>query len=512
MRITVISHFSDPRRSPLLTPEDFPAGVSGRMEAYDGGPLLPPPGEAVLLLTDDPALAAQGLEDKTGRLSVVFAGSQVPDRARLEDWWSPLEDREVLSWRLRKLLNHLKARYDAKLYRDALTVTMETVPDLIWFKNKSGVRLMVNQVFARRTGKPIQEIIGRDDFYIWDIDDDGTAPSCYESDMSAISAGKTWVGDEPITTPEGKKLFTVYKTPIVEPFGEVVGTVGVAHDVSGFQNLDHELSMLVEHMPFAVTIFTPDWKVVRMNHPFLFTAGITDLQSFDYRKWVSSLIPVGPQREVALHHARINEYVTEASGDNCRNLTIAEVEIRDDFDNLAGYFVTVEDNTLQKGFERRILHAAHTDELTELRNRRFFYSKLAEKAGVPFFLLYMDMDHFKEINDIHGHLLGDDVLVKTADLIREIFPGMLAARLGGDEFAVAVEGCSEAEVLALCRRMEEAVEEAFREYGCGTTISIGLAYCDGTVDIDRLIRESDERMYEEKEQHHAGEQGEAPRK
>jgi diguanylate cyclase (GGDEF)-like protein len=121
-------------------------------------------------------------------------------------------------------------------------------------------------------------------------------------------------------------------------------------------------------------------------------------------------------------------------------------------------------------------------------------------------MLLIDIDHFKLINDTHGHQTGDEVIQRVAALVKQFeSPRCFTGRYGGEEFAVAVKG-SDAEILGLAEMIRRGVE---RLYGAvpGTdgkvqwkcTISIGMASAakEG-YDSERLIKASDEALYEAK--------------
>lgn len=122
-------------------------------------------------------------------------------------------------------------------------------------------------------------------------------------------------------------------------------------------------------------------------------------------------------------------------------------------------------------------------------------------------LFYMDLDHFKLINDTYGHQYGDYVLSVTAKQIQKVFPDGLVARMGGDEFIAVL--CGEYNISEMNRRAHQLAkiernafyknivsDEKFRR---DITISIGIAQTDGTnKNIDALILESDAQMYHQK--------------
>ncbi|KAK0340588.1 hypothetical protein LTR94_029902, partial [Friedmanniomyces endolithicus] len=133
--------------------------------------------------------------------------------------------------------------------------------------------------------------------------------------------------------------------------------------------------------------------------------------------------------------------------------------------------------------ERRIAHLARNDSLTNLPNRASFLEWLTKQTAMDsgndkVALLAMDLDRFKEVNDIHGHAAGDQLLVRIADRMRaSLRTGEFVARLGGDEFMAVMPVTSREEALGLADRLREAVtapvDLGHAEVACG--ISIGIA-------------------------------------
>src|SRR5436190_930554 len=149
-------------------------------------------------------------------------------------------------------------------------------------------------------------------------------------------------------------------------------------------------------------------------------------------------------------------------------------------------------------------HALH-DDLTGLPNRRSLYERLAHEmsaaqAGDEFSLLLVDLDRFKEVNDVLGHQSGDDLLRQVATrFAREVRNEDLLARLGGDEFAVLVGGKRGTEAgLELARRLSGALCREFILSGVPVHVeaSIGIArYPVDGADATALLRCADSAMY-----------------
>ncbi len=151
----------------------------------------------------------------------------------------------------------------------------------------------------------------------------------------------------------------------------------------------------------------------------------------------------------------------------------------------------------------RLRDLAERDGLTGVANRRLFDQHLAKAIrhshadGSELCLLLCDVDHFKEFNDSHGHLAGDEMLVCIAQvLIGNVRGDTLVARYGGEEFALVAQRCSLDAALQMAERLRAAVES-----GCGgNTISIGVAQFgpDTTQSGQSLIERTDAALYQAK--------------
>ena len=155
---------------------------------------------------------------------------------------------------------------------------------------------------------------------------------------------------------------------------------------------------------------------------------------------------------------------------------------------------------------------SHTDALTQVANRRAFDTALASAwqsaraEGKPLALLLIDIDHFKQFNDHHGHPAGDRCLQQVAaGLAAAVREGDLVARLGGEEFGVLLPRCSLAQAQAAAERLRQAVEQLALPHGGlaaqhGVTVSLGLALAVPQADTDpaHLIDRADAALYQAK--------------
>ena len=151
---------------------------------------------------------------------------------------------------------------------------------------------------------------------------------------------------------------------------------------------------------------------------------------------------------------------------------------------------------------------ARTDMLTGLRNRRSFDEELNRcfaqrmRQGVVFSLIMLDIDHFKEFNDQHGHLAGDLVLRSVAQVLTETLREMdVVCRYGGEEFAVICSGSRLSEAGVASERIRTAVAAKtvmLKEKTVAVTVSLGAAEVGDGESSDQLIQRADEALYSAK--------------
>ena len=152
--------------------------------------------------------------------------------------------------------------------------------------------------------------------------------------------------------------------------------------------------------------------------------------------------------------------------------------------------------------------AALTDPMTGLQNRRYFDDALAEymqefgRIGRPLGIMIIDIDHFKSINDTHGHDVGDEVIKTLARTVQEYTRHHdIAARIGGEEFAVVAPNLDVPDLKKLANRLRLAVADLSINVGnvrLRITISIGIAIWDGSETGARLYKRADAQLYEAK--------------
>lgn len=201
-----------------------------------------------------------------------------------------------------------------------------------------------------------------------------------------------------------------------------------------------------------------------------------------------------PTRKTELFRAGVNDYVPKP---------LVEAEFLARVHNLLTarkLFERVEEQ------ERRMRELATTDQLTGLGNRHLFfelatrYLARAEREGRVLCMLVADVDHFKQVNDQHGHAFGDKVLRAVGDVLRASSrKGDLVARFGGEEFVLLMPNCGAEDALAKAEKIRRDCEQLDAS-GVRLTISIGVACFDpgDPESLDSLFGRADKALYDAK--------------
>ncbi|UYG04658.1 sensor domain-containing diguanylate cyclase [Halomonas sp. LR3S48] len=171
---------------------------------------------------------------------------------------------------------------------------------------------------------------------------------------------------------------------------------------------------------------------------------------------------------------------------------------------------TVRDITEQKRLELRLRQLSRTDELTALFNRRYFMQRLVQELaryrryGRSTSVVLFDFDHFKRINDTHGHPAGDQALVSVGKLLRsKLRTNDIPARLGGEEFALLLPETSLEEAVGVAEKVRQLVEkqefESEQGHRFGASITCGVSAFQGTEEtVEAILHRADQNLYEGK--------------
>jgi len=260
---------------------------------------------------------------------------------------------------------------------------------------------------------------------------------------------------------------------------------------------------LVRDMPSPLLVLDLAGRAVFANPDALRLLGVadvdelvaTDLVPPDWaarlRSFLSSVAEGEPERSVYLRPCP----VTWSGVDRWVDMTCRALGAVAGFRGVVLAFRDVtEFEELRVAIERK----ASTDELTGLANRQLLFERLHgfAAAGRTGAVMLLDMDRFKQVNDVHGHQVGDMVLRAVADRLVQIAPDTaVVSRIGGDEFVLVLPGVEVSETVELVQKMRDAVAEPIDVDGVAITTSVTVGVAVLGADVQASLRAADADMY-----------------
>jgi diguanylate cyclase (GGDEF)-like protein/PAS domain S-box-containing protein len=419
----------------------------------------------------------------------------------------------------RKTLDEAQSKLNFE--REILKTLVSTIPDLIWLKDTEGVYLSCNPTFERMYGAKEHEIIGRTDY---DFVDKDLADFFRMNDKIAMEANKSCVNDEWLTFANDgyHGLFETIKTPMQDANGKLIGVIGVARDITARNQAEEDtrIAATVFESQEGMMVTDANRLIVKVNATFTSMTGY----SFDEVKGKNPHLLSSGQHDDAfftLMWKQINETgVWKGEVWNRRKcgeiypqqLTITTV--RNPQNIIVNYVGTMMDISDRKASESKIQSLAFFDPLTKLPNRRLMLERInhaltaSSRTGQHGALLFLDLDHFKTLNDTLGHNLGDLLLQQAAERLTNCLRETdTAARIGGDEFVVLLEDLSDQELEAATQaevaghKILAALKMPYdldtQSYNSSTSIGITL-FCKTHLEADDLLKKADIAMYQAK--------------
>ena len=437
--------------------------------------------------------------------------------------WSAI-DRKVFKEIGRRLSMGLTTwlNYEHLEEREAqLQSLVRAIPDLVWQKDKDGKFLNCNRELEALFGVPIQEIIGKSSF---DFYPQEQAEIFSEEDRLVITEGQSIHSEHWMTFVKTnyQGLFELTKRPILDTHGNVIGLVGIGHDVTERKQAEQELRIAATtfNSQEAIAITDARTNILRVNQAFCDISGYSSEEvvgktprmlasgrhdnTFYEQMW----------RQLRQHGHWKGEIWNRRKNGEIYPEWLTINTVKDAYGNVSNYVGTFLDLTSNKQAEQEIQRLAFYDLLTGLPNRRLFMNRLKQaqtnrsRSEHINAVILIDLDNFKVINDSGGHAIGDSLLVQVAERLQSfIFEGDTAARLGGDEFIVLLEELSINPQHAASQTKniaEQILQLLAQPYTIGghiyhSTPSIGVTMMvSPEEEIDDLIRQADIAMYQAK--------------
>ena len=404
----------------------------------------------------------------------------------------------------------------ARAYGESRAIT-QAIHDSLYMFDLEGRLIWWNKHLEEVTGLAPEVLKGRDFLTFFAQDDLAKAEA---SMQAAITTGFAET-EARIKTVSGPAPYHYHSVLVRDEQGKVIGFAGVGRDISEQVRNRERLRLsaaVLESTREGVMVTDAAGILISVNRAFTDITGFSEAEALGqhprmlhsgrqkrdfYQAMWASIAETGHWKgEIWNRHRSGNIYPEW--------LTISAVRNADgDVTNYVGVF---SDISHLKQSEAKLEHLAHYDPLTDLPNRLLLTSRLnhaiekAERGNARMAVLFLDLDHFKHVNDSLGHPAGDDLLQAiSARLKTRIRDGDTLARLGGDEFVVVLETLRRPDEAAMvAHAIIELLEEPFvlpgnHEIYIGASLGISL-YPDNGSDATQLIRNADTAMYLAKSQ------------
>ena len=401
-----------------------------------------------------------------------------------------------------------------RAYGESRAIT-QAVRDILYMVDLHGRLLWWNQHAEEVTGLPAEALRERHylGFFV-----DADVPRVHAAMETVLATGYAEV-EARMNTASGVRPYQYHGVRVHNEAGEVVGIAGVGRDISEQVRSQEKLRLsatVLESTREGVMVTDADGKLIAVNHAFTEITGFSETEALGqhprmlhsgrqqrdfYRAMWASIAETGHWQGEIWDRRKDGEVYPAW-------LTISAV--RDGEGKAVQYVGVFSDITSIKQSEARLEHLAHYDPLTGLPNRLLLTSRLhhaidqARRHHHRVAVLFLDLDHFKRVNDSLGHPVGDDLLQAIARRLQtRIREEDTLARLGGDEFVVVLEALKRPdEAATVAQSIVELIERPFElpgghEIYLGVSIGISL-HPDNGRDAIELIRNADTAMYQAK--------------
>ncbi len=356
------------------------------------------------------------------------------------------------------------------------------------------------------------------------VADIATDPLWQDYKELALSHGLAACWSVPILSTQGEVLgtfalyYSVPRSPLVVELAALergAHLASLAIERAQTESWLSKLSQAVEQSPNTIVITDLKANIEYANAAFTKATGysLAEAKGKNPRILHSGKTPQATYDEMWLHLAAGETWKGEFTNrrkdgtEYIESVMISPVRQADG--QVTNYLAIKEDITEQKRAEARIQQLAHFDFLTGLpnqillKNRVKLAIQIAQRSGTQLAVMFLDLDHFKNINDTLGHRIGDELLIQLAARLKSLVREEdTLSRLGGDEFILVLPGTGADGAAHVADKLLETVARIYHieQYELVVTPSIGISiYPDDGLDFEKLYQNSDVAMYRAKQ-------------
>jgi len=416
----------------------------------------------------------------------------------------------LLQWQRLRLRQRRRELRLVRRERTRLRALLNAIPDPVYFKDEHGAYEGCNPAFERCTGLRESDLLGRSDAQL------SAAPA-----WAGALALPTGSGDGPqrtlswLTQPDGQRACLDVVQAAVTDEGQTLGQVGVARDVTALRQAMSQLHRAVtvfEHCGEGIMVMDADLRIRDVNPALCAITGYSceELQgTMPHYLRLNEQDPDFLERlwaEVGAHGKWSGELTDRRKNGEPVPLWATIVKVPASESHGEPHFLSVlTDISRIKQTEAELLHQKLHDRLTGLPNLALLRDRIERQVGVAqrdhtcVAVLYVDLDGFRDVNDIAGHAAGDAVLKETAArFIQVVRASDSVARVGADEFVIVLSGLVDEETAMrlgerLIDSMREPIQLGDKSFELGASIGLALFPTDG-VGVDELLRNAEAAM------------------
>ena len=294
--------------------------------------------------------------------------------------------------------------------------------------------------------------------------------------------------------------------------GKYSGNLAVMTDISNItraekviRESEEKYRLIFERSPFGVLHYDSDGTITDCNDQFVKIIGSSHqaLVGLNMLTLPDQNIVSAVQRSLQGETATYEDYYRSVTADKVTPVRAIFAPIKSaetNYGKAEGGIGLIEDISQRKLAEEKVRHMSFHDQLTDLYNRHYLeeeFLRLDTERQLPQSIIIADVNGLKLINDTYGHLIGDQLLCKAAEIIRKNSRSEdIVARWGGDEFVILLPQTGEFETEMIRKRISEGCEKAYIE-DFPVSLALGSATRnDLTKTITELLKEAEDMMYE----------------
>lgn len=407
---------------------------------------------------------------------------------------------------------------------EKLNTVLDNVDAYIYLKDRNGNYQFANRKVRELWQADIDQIVGFGDDKFFDAK---TSANIRSNDRQVLIEGKTIRAEETNAIPETGQITTFQSTkiPLRHDDGSIYALCGISVDISEMKQIEQALRESEQRFKIAGMAaydLIYEWDVA--TDTLTWFGDIDNILGFeqgeishDIPRWLSLVHPDDRSQlidAVELHRIKttpINyEYRIRHKDGQYLYWSDRALPLLDQSGQPYKWIGVCTDITNQKQQQSQLEFTAYHDMLTNLPNRTLLADRLQQaitqeaRRGQHLAVVYIDLDGFKEVNDNHGHAMGDRLLIEIGHRLHEnLREGDTIARLGGDEFvAVLIDLDDTLSTIPLLQRLLRSVAQPVQvdDLLLQVSASLGVAMYPQAdeVDADLLIRQADQAMYQAK--------------